>query len=66
VKGPEAGQPIRLMDFQYWLLANLYGFVDRNTGMRRFRQASVWVPKGNGKTTLAATTGANKVEADRQ
>jgi phage terminase large subunit-like protein len=54
VKGPEAGQPIRLMPWQLWMLANLFGFVDRETGIRRFRQASVWVPKGSGKSLTAA------------
>ena len=54
VKGPEAGQPIRLMDWQLWLISNLYGFIERNTGIRRFRQASVFVPKGNGKSLTAA------------
>jgi len=54
VKGPEAGEPIKLLDFQFWLIANIYGFLDRGTRLRRFRQASVWVPKGNGKTSIAA------------
>jgi phage terminase large subunit-like protein len=54
VKGPEAGRPIRTMPWQRWVLINLFGFVDRKTGDRRFRQATIWVPRGNGKTTLAA------------
>ena len=41
-------------DWQLWLLANLYGFIARDTGIRRFRQASVFVPKGNGKSLTAA------------
>ena len=59
VKGPEAGQPIRLMPWQCWLLANLFGFIERDTGIRRFRQASVWVPKGQGKSTVAAVLALN-------
>lgn len=55
VKGPKAGEFIELMPFQKWMVANLFGFIDRKTGHRRFRQASIWMPKGNGKTTLAAT-----------
>lgn len=54
IKGPQAGQPIRLMDWQCWIVTNLFGFVDRKTGTRRFRQASIWVPRGNGKTSMAA------------
>ena len=57
VKGAGAGEPIKLIPYQKWLLANLFGFVERKTGKRRFRQASIWVPKGNGKTTLAAILG---------
>lgn len=54
IKGPEAGEPIALLPFQHWLIVNIYGFVERLSGIRRFRQASIWVPKGNGKSTLAA------------
>jgi phage terminase large subunit-like protein len=57
IKGPKAGSTIKLLPYQKWLVANLFGFVDRKTGKRRFRQASVWLPRGNGKTTLAAILG---------
>jgi phage terminase large subunit-like protein len=53
-KGPLAGRPLKLLPFQQWLLINIFGFVDRVTGARRFRQASVWEPRGQGKSTLAA------------
>jgi phage terminase large subunit-like protein len=54
IKGPQAGRPIRLMDWQCWIFSNLFGFVDRKTGDRRFRQACVYCPRGNGKTSMAA------------
>jgi phage terminase large subunit-like protein len=54
IKGPEAGRPLRLMPWQRLVFANLFGFVERGTATRRFRQAVVYVPRGNGKTTLAA------------
>lgn len=54
IKGPLAGRPIHLMDWQCWIVANLFGFVARKTGRRRFRQASIWCPRGSGKTSLAA------------
>jgi phage terminase large subunit-like protein len=53
IKGPEAGKPIRLMDWQKFALANIFGFVDE-TGTRRYRQGVIYVPKGNGKTTISA------------
>src|ERR687898_981473 len=57
IKGPEAGRPLRLMPWQRFVFANLFGFVERGTTTRRFRQAVVFVPRGNGKTTLAAPIG---------
>ncbi|MFT8247196.1 terminase large subunit [Roseomonas sp. BN140053] len=54
IKGPEAGRPLRLMPWQRFVFANLFGFVERGTTTRRFRQAVVFVPRGNGKTTFAA------------
>src|SRR5215467_3322479 len=54
IKGPEAGKPIRLMPWQKFVFANIFGFVERGTDVRRFRQGSVFVPKGNGKTTISA------------
>jgi phage terminase large subunit-like protein len=56
IKGPEAGRPLRLMGWQCFVFANLFGFVERGTTTRRFRQAVVYVPRGNGKTTFAAPT----------
>jgi phage terminase large subunit-like protein len=54
IKGPLADQPIRLMAWQLCWTANLFGFIERETGWRRFRQASIWVPRGNGKSTWLA------------
>ena len=54
IKGPLAGQPISLMDWQKFVYANIFGFKERDTGTRRFRQGIVYVPKGNGKTTISA------------
>ena len=54
IKGPEAGKPIRLMDWQRLVICALFGFVERDTDTRRFRQGLVWVPRGNGKTSFAA------------
>jgi phage terminase large subunit-like protein len=54
IKGPQAGNSIRLMPWQRCWTANLFGFIERGTGRRRFRQASIWVPRGNGKSTWLA------------
>ncbi len=52
--GPEAGRLLRLMPWQRLVFANLFGFVERDTTARRFRQAVIYVPRGNGKTSIAA------------
>lgn len=54
IKGPQAGKPLKLGDWQKFILVNLFGFVERGTTARRFRQGIVYVPRGNGKTTFAA------------
>jgi phage terminase large subunit-like protein len=54
IKGPEAGLPLRLMAWQRFVFANLFGFVERGTTTRRFRQGVIFVPRGNGKTSFAA------------
>ena len=54
IKGPQAGRPLQLMAWQRFVFCNIFGFFERGTEARRFRQATVWVPRGNGKTTFAA------------
>ena len=53
VKGPRAGKPISLEPWQVFFLIQVFGWVDPD-GYRRFRQTYLAVPRGNGKTTLAA------------
>ena len=54
IKGPQAGQPMALNGWQCFAYANLYGWYERGAEARRFRQGFIFVPRGNGKTTLAA------------
>jgi phage terminase large subunit-like protein len=54
VKGPLADKPLKLMPWQALVVTSLYGFVERGTTTRRFRQAVIFIPRGNGKTTFAA------------
>jgi phage terminase large subunit-like protein len=58
-EGERAGQPMILDDWQYEVTMRLFGWVrwssDWNREVRRFRRASIWIPKKNGKSpTLAA------------
>jgi hypothetical protein len=54
IKGPEANKPLRIMPWQAFVFCNVFGWVERGTTTRRYRQAIVYVPRGNGKTTIAA------------
>lgn len=50
-RGVEAGQPIRLQPWQVFDLSNLYGWVHRDTGARRFKVSYTKVARGNFKST---------------
>jgi len=50
-RGVEAGQPIQLQPWQVFDLSNLYGFVHRDTGARRFKRSYSKVARGNFKST---------------
>ncbi|MEU3899747.1 terminase TerL endonuclease subunit [Streptomyces sp. NPDC045251] len=52
-EGDYFGQPVRLLRFQRQFLYWLYEY-NPSTGERRFREAMLEVPKGNGKTPLSA------------
>ena len=56
-KGEWAGQPVKLELFQKAFISVLYGFVDRHTGLRRYREAFFLVGRKNGKSTLLAGLG---------
>ena len=43
---------MRLMDWQCFVEGSIFGWVDKHTGMRRFREALIVVGRGNGKSTL--------------
>ena len=45
---------MELMGWQCFIECNLYGWVDRVTGYRRFREALILVGTGNGKSTMMA------------
>ena len=45
---------MELMDWQCFIECNLYGWVSRETGLRRFREGLIIVGTGNGKSTMVA------------
>ncbi len=52
-KGEWAGERIRLEPWQQFIVGSLMGWVHKDTNLRRFRNAFVELPRGNGKSTLA-------------
>lgn len=55
-KRPNAHK-IRLEPFQCFITVSLYGWVKKRGGKRRFRKASVYLPRKNAKSTWAAGIG---------
>lgn len=52
-KGEWGGRPLELEPWQMAIIGNLFGWY-RADGTRRYRQTFIYVPRKNGKTTLAA------------
>ena len=66
-KGDFADQPFRLRDDQDLLLIRpLFGWMRASDGLRRFRKVFYAVPKGNGKSPLAAGLALKLAYADRE
>ena len=67
-EGDAAGEPFKLIEWQHELLSRAFGWVmysaDWGREIRRFRKVSVWVPKKNGKSPLAAGVGLYLLSAD--
>ncbi|WP_433963652.1 terminase large subunit [Tunturiibacter gelidiferens] len=53
-KGEKQGSPLLLEDFQVWIVCSIFGFVDVDTRLRRFKEAVLLIPRKNGKSPLAA------------
>jgi phage terminase large subunit-like protein len=54
VEGKWAGNNFILQDWQSFFLSMIFGWKVKSTGLRRFKQVTLNVPKKNGKTALAA------------
>lgn len=54
VKGALAGKKLKLEGWQCFMLVNIFGWIRRDTGRRRFMYADVLVPRKNGKTFIAS------------
>lgn len=68
VKGKWAAkrEKIKLQAWQKFIFGNLFGWVHKTTGLRRFRQAYIKVPRKNGKSIIAAAAGVYMLTADNE
>lgn len=64
IKGPKAGTTITLEAWQKFVLCSVFGWVEKTTGLRRFRKAYVEVPRGNAKSTLSSAIGLYMLACD--
>ena len=56
-KGKWAGEPVKLELFQKAFIQALYGFVDVETRLRKYKKAAFFVARKNGKSTMDAGLG---------
>lgn len=63
-KGRWGGKPLVLEDWQRAFIAAAFGFVDAETGIRRYRELLLIVARKNGKSTLAAAIALYLMMAD--
>jgi phage terminase large subunit-like protein len=57
---------LQLEGWQAFIITTVFGWVDRNTGMRRFREAFILVPRKNGKSALTSGTGVYMFAFDNE
>ncbi|MBD7939452.1 terminase large subunit [Cytobacillus sp. Sa5YUA1] len=63
-KGEWAGKPVTLELFQKAYISALFGFIDKDTGLRRFRESMFYVARKNGKTTMLSGIALYMLMAD--
>lgn len=63
-KGEWAGKPLKLELWQKAYIAALFGFVDKSTGLRRYRETMLEVGRKNAKTTMLAGIALYMLVAD--
>jgi len=63
-KGKWIGKPVNLELFQKALIQAIYGFVHKDTGLRRCREVFILVGRKNGKSTLMSALGLYMLVGD--
>lgn len=60
------GTPMLLTDWQKFVAVNLFGFYKKDSGIRRFNEALIFLPRKQGKTSFSAALAQAKSILDRQ
>lgn len=66
VKGELGGKPFLLLDWEKEFVRNLFGWKDKETGLRRYREAFVFCARKNGKSPLGAAIALYLLIVDRE
>lgn len=65
IKGSQfAGQKLLLQDWQCFILTTVFGWLHKQTKLRRFKTAYIECPRKNGKSTLSAPVAVYLLAAD--
>ena len=63
-KGKWANKPLKLELWQKALIQAMYGFVDEDTRLRKYKKVILFIGRKNGKSTLASALGLYHMTAD--
>lgn len=63
-KGEWAGKPVILELFQKAYISALFGFIDKDTGLRKYKESMFYVARKNGKSTMLSGIAAYMLVAD--
>jgi len=64
VKGPLGGKPLYLEIWQQALVGTLFGWYHKQSGLRRYRELFLYIPRKNGKSLLASAIALYVIEND--
>lgn len=65
-KGEWAGSPVKLELFQKAYISALFGFIHKDTGLRKYRESLFMVARKNGKSTMLAGIALYMLVADHE
>ena len=65
-KGEWAGKPVKLELFQKAFISALFGFVNKLTGVRKYRETMFYVARKNGKSTMLSGIALYMLIADNE